>query len=254
MLRIDQLRGLWKRSLLARPGEPDDVTTRVDWLQGPSLFADLRASPDRPDFSNARRLRDLDRAQAGWLATQEGFAGSFIAVGDAFEWRRVIDYQPPSGQADAGRLFMEGEILVETGRDAPYLEHWRRDPARPVSPCFALRLRAVEDGRAGFVLRVGADFMFARDRLRPLAPGPSLARRIAEAPDLQSAQDLVDCEISLGAIAGPDWRILRSSLPFREGEPFGLDRSGDDSSAETTELAPDGAAIRRRWSVVSRET
>lgn len=252
-MRIDELRGLWKRSLLARPGEPDDVTTLVDWLQGPSLFADLRSPSDRPDFSNVRRLRDLDRARIDWLATQEGFAGCLVAVGDAVEWRRVIDYQPPSEQADAGRLSMEGDVLVEVGRDAPYLEHWRRDAARALSPCFALRLVAVDDGRAGFVVRVGPDFMFARDRLNPVAPGPSLEAHVAEAPDLVVAQDLVDCEISLGVLDGSDWRIVRSTLPFREGEPFELQLSEDGSTAETAERAPDGAGIRRRWSLVAKE-
>ncbi|HYP64320.1 MAG TPA: hypothetical protein VEQ16_10540, partial [Acidocella sp.] len=75
-LEVAALGGLWRRTLL-RTAEGDDTRTDVFWLQGPSLFVDLRQPPDRPDFSHVQGLDDLRREDCQWLARQQGFAGIF---------------------------------------------------------------------------------------------------------------------------------------------------------------------------------
>jgi len=217
-LTVAALAGLWKRTLLCTPGL-EDTTTRVAWLQGPSLFVDLRQPFDRPDFTHARALDNLSHEDCLWLARQQGFAGVFAEQDGVFWWHREIDLQPQAAQPDAGTLFWEGKTLVETGHFANYLEHWQRPPNCPATPSCAMRLRRRADGRAAILARAGEVFMVARARAVPLS-GQCLADAVAAAP-LALARELVDCEISLGEAA--TWRITRSSLPFREGAVFSLD-------------------------------
>ncbi len=229
ILDVSTLTGCWTRSLLVQPGGSRDETTSVAWLQGPSLYIDLRQPAGRPDFSHIRSLTDLTAADCAWLATQQGFAGVLRQDGAFFEWVRALDYQPPAGP-DAGRLFWQGGVLVETGRYADYLEHWHRDEALPRLPCAAAQLSAAQDGRCGMLIRLGDDFMLARGR-QPDLPltGTTLAECIAGAATLQAAQALVNCEISQGRIRDEVWRITRSTLPFRENAIVTVDFAADET-------------------------
>jgi hypothetical protein len=221
LIDVSSLNGLWTRSLLVQPDGSRDTATSVAWLQGPSLYIDLRQPAGRPDFSHITSLADLTPADCAWLATQQGFAGTLRQDGAFFEWVRELDFQPPAGP-DAGRLFWQGGILVETGRYADYLEHWHRAPTL-LSPGGALRLLG-PDGRPAMLVRTGGDFMFARARHPDmLLTGISLPECIAGAATLQAAQALLDCEISQGRITNGFWRITRSTLPFREGAILAAD-------------------------------
>jgi hypothetical protein len=214
--------GLWTRSLIILPDGTRDETSAVTWLQGPALYADLRVPAGRPDF-HAADLGALSFADCQWLATQHGFAGLLSAQDGVFSWHREIDFQPPAPLPDAGRLFWEGGVLVETGHHAAYREHWHRSPDAPARPAGALRLQACDDGRAAILVRAGAWFMFARARGAALLSGRDLAGCVAAA-SLAEAQALVDCELSLGEAAA--WRIARSTLPFREGAALAPRRLG----------------------------
>jgi hypothetical protein len=75
MITMDALPGLWRRSLLAWADGRRDTTTRVHWLQGPSLYADLRQPEARPSFAGVTGFDDLDTTQIAWMARQEAFAG-----------------------------------------------------------------------------------------------------------------------------------------------------------------------------------
>ncbi|MDD2704667.1 MAG: hypothetical protein PHU07_04950 [Acidocella sp.] len=229
MLSVGDLAGLWTRSLLVLPDGTRDTATEVVWLQGPGGYADLRQAPGQPDFSHVRCLDDLTAADCAWLATQQGFAGTLSCADGYFEWGREIDYQPPAAQPDSGRLFWQGDILVETGRYADYLERWHRDPACGVAPCGEVALVSPGDGRPMRLVRTGDCFMFACGRAETRFVAPTLAECVAGAADLATARALLDCEISFGRIAGGAWRILRSTLPFRVGavlDPAGMGTLG----------------------------
>src|SRR5580700_5540438 len=116
--------GMWRRSLIIQADGVRDTTSQVRWLQARTLFVDLRQGAALPDFLQLRCLDDLSFPDLLQLARQEGFAGRLGFEGDCFEWRRLIDFQPRSLRADAGRLWWEDEILVEAGRDEAYVEHW----------------------------------------------------------------------------------------------------------------------------------
>jgi len=240
---MTHLSGLWQRLLLARPGEPVDTLTRVDWLQGPVLYIDLRQPPALARKIAARCLAELTLEEAHHLATQEGFAGRFELRGDLAEWHREIDFRPcPLG--DRGRLEQHGELLVEHGVEAAYVEHWQREPADRGVPSGSARFVSADDDRAVIVVRHGSRFAYARARAETLAPGV-LEARLAHATAAE-ARALVDCEISFGTVTPAGWRIDRSSLPWRVGatllEPGAILAGGALTVADT---APGGQPVAR---------
>jgi hypothetical protein len=250
---LSDITGLWHRSLIAWPDGRTDTTTFVRWMQSPSLFVDLRQPTGRPSFEDAGCLRQLGRAHVEWLALQEGFAGEIRFDGQFIEWQREIDLQPMSAFADVGRFWFEGDMMVEEGRDVPYIEHWHRQLPSPQS-CNGIGLYEERSGRGGIIVRVGDRFMYARARAFDLPSGLDLRQHIRTVPALHEAQDLIDCEISSGQIGADGWRIEHSSLPFKEGQmlkPIGLQSASD--SLETADLAPDGTPITRQWMITRRQ-
>jgi hypothetical protein len=215
---VAALQGLWRRSLITWPGRPSDTTTTVRWLQGPRAYIDLRQPTPAPDFSHVRSLEDLTFEDCAWLARQEGFAGHLRFDGRHFEWIREIDFQPPATSADAGSLRWEGDVLIETGRDADYIEHWHRDPTAATTPVSYAEWCGTPGGPPATLLRVGPNFMLARKRTARLESGyRTLTENLNAAPDLKRAQQLIDCEISFGVVEDSGWRITASTLPYRIG-------------------------------------
>jgi hypothetical protein len=221
MQAVSDLAGLWTRSLLRRVDGTEDTTTSVRWLQGERAFIDLRQPATLSSFAHIKSLEDLTTEDCLALATQQGFAGHLAFDGAYFEWHRAIDYQPRSAAADAGALWWEGEILIEQGRDEPYIEHWHRDPAIPATPSLALSLSCPATGAPACFLRVGPFFMFARDRAVTPPPGTRLADGVAGAADIKAARALIDCEISFGHVE-TGYQIIASTLPHRVGTALDL--------------------------------
>ena len=253
-MHVAELTGLWRRSLLAWPDGTSDTTTQVHWLQGLRMYADLRQPAAKPDLSHARGLEDLSVADCAWLATQKGFAGHLDFDGRHFEWTRRIDFQPPSPVADAGSLEWQAEILVERGRDSDYVEHWQR-AAAAAEPCGAVFLHEVGTQTKALLLRVGAAFMFARDRRVPLPAGRTLSDLVAAAP-AGLARSLVDCEISFGQVVREGFRIIESTLPYRVGRVLGQRVRHDTvTTADAVGNAADAGsnATTREWQIIDRE-
>tara|TARA_R110000824_G_scaffold118960_2_gene271614 strand:- start:241033 stop:241854 length:822 start_codon:yes stop_codon:yes gene_type:complete len=250
---FDQLTGLWRRSLIAWPDGREDRETWVNWMQGQGIYIDLRQPVAKPDFHDVMGLRQLSQAQVEWIAEQEGFAGVLHFDGTYYEWRREIDFQPQAIYSDEGKLWFENEMMIEEGRDIPYIEHWHAEPIGR-HPLCALRLEGREDGERGFLLRVGSLFMYARGRKSTLPEGQHLRDLVAQAPDLQSAQDLIDCEISQGAITSAGWIIQRSTLPYRDAqklEPELVSRTGNGLTICDT--ASNGRLMERCWDIIDVE-
>lgn len=236
--------GLWRRLLLSRPGEPVDTLTRVDWLQGPVFYVDLRQPVGAGRAVKARCLAGLTLAEAQALAVQEGFAGHLRLEGNTAEWLRTIDFRP-SPLGDRGRLEPHGELLIEHGIEAHYIEHWQREPAPPQAAAGAALFQSEADDLPVILVRHGQRFGYARARRAVLRPGESLPGRLAQA-GLDEARALVDCEISLGTITPAGWRIERSSLPWREGALL-LEPGAEIAAARlvVADLTPDGQPWQR---------
>lgn len=254
---LSDLQGLWQRSLIAWPDGRRDTTTRVYWLQGARACIDLRQPAG---ICGMHALDELSYDQCRQLAQQQGFAGRLDFDGSHYQWAHSIDFQPSAASADAGTLHWDGELLVETGRDLAYVEHWQRQPAARTLPAAAVALRDADDNTAAALLRVGAHFMFARDRASRAGgnsaasghgAGHSLADCVAGAATLQQARALVDCEISFGNVGASGFRISASTLPWRIGSA--LEPQLLHGRMTTMERAPNGAAFRRGWQIIGSE-
>lgn len=265
---LRDLRGLWRRLSIRYPDGSTDTTTRVAWLQGETAFIDLRQPADLGDCCAAHCRSSLSALDCAELARQQGFAGTLAFDGAHFEWTRVIDYQPKARTADAGSLVWRGDLLIEQGRDVAYVEHWRRDdgasaaaaaigdPAAAIggeaaAPTGALRLRGAGSGTRGALLRVGAHFMYARDRAVAVPEGRSLADCVADAACVGDARELVDCEISFGTVSAHGLRITASTLPYRVGDIVSAEF--EEHRATTSDRSSDGAAVTRAWEIVGIE-
>lgn len=253
MPTTDELRGLWRRTMYRRRWRRRERDIAAFWLQGPRLFADLRQPAGRPDFTGVRGLRQLRDDHIDWIARQHGFAGSLVVEGGIAEWRRAVDFQPGDGVDDRARIRLNGATLREDGTEARYRETWRRDRP-PAAPCWGLRLSDGETGRAAFLIRAGADFMFARARFAPLHGAGGLAARVAATSCLAARQDLVDCEISLGRVEADTgvWRIARSTLPYREGAALTIASAGENA-LRLGDADTDGAPVTRLWRIVEAD-
>jgi len=248
---LSRLCGLWRRSIIIRPDGTTDATTSVRWLQGPTAYVDLRQPAAHPDFSGVRALTELSWEDCVRLAGQEGFAGRLVCDGGWFEWQRCIDFQPRSGQADSGSLTWELDVLVERGREIAYVEHWHRDSHPTAAPVYALTLRDVRGSRNALLVRVGPVFMFARDRNVVPRAAQTLSDCVIQAPSVERARDLIDCEISFGAVEAETFRITASTLPYRVGDNLGPRYA--EGGVTTHDRAPDGDAIGQRWEITSYE-
>lgn len=210
--------GVWQRTLLTTTAGLRDSSTQVYWLQTARLFADLRIPQPTPQ-SPAERAR------------QAGFAGVTEVTGDRCQWHRAIDFRPPSGVADIGRMrFDSAERLVEDGLDGSYHEVWERLP-ESLGRNWGTWLRGA-DGRQGCLLLAGDCFLFAAGRAQSPAPGADLAELAARDPRW------LDFELSFGRHrrGQAPWRIELSSLPARVGQA--LLPAHCDADQPATLLAP----------------
>lgn len=214
----DRYEGVWERLLLSLPGEAVDTLTRVSWIQAPHYYVDLRQPRGLRGKVRATCLAELRMDEAHLLSGQQGFAGTFALQGQEATWLRGIDYQPPGELGDRGRLEVEGDLLIEHGIEADYIEYWQRDAAGADGGAVSMGARfvSVDDGCPVIMVRHGAQFGYARARGRTVGRNIDLARMVGQA-DMAAARDLLDCEIAVGRVTPEGWLIDRSTLPWREG-------------------------------------
>jgi hypothetical protein len=215
----------WQRLYaLDNNGQPD-ASVNVRNIQTPTLFGDVRIPKNRPAFPNAKSLADLTDAELATLYPQEGFSGHTTVDGYITTWHHEIDYQPPDGTVDIGRLqFTGGRSMFEYGVQASYTEHWW-NLASGDGACFGARVLKRQPGatnRIWEILSVNGDhFIYARNRAKDLPMANSLGDLI-KSTNASRADILayLDCEVSHGFVEGGSqpWEIQFSTLPFRTGQ------------------------------------
>lgn len=241
----DAYEGVWERLLLSLPGQPVDTLTAVSWIQGPRYFVDLRQPHWLRGKTTAACLAELQMEDVHALACQQGFAGTFELSGDLATWVREIDFQPPSGLGDRGRLEADGELLIEHGVEADYIEYWQREAARARYPGIGARFVSVDDACPVILVRHGSRFGYARARAHAMDHDADLAALLEHA-DLATARALLDCEIALGQVTSEGWRIERSTLPWREGALLlGADAALEDKRLTVMDTDTEGRAFAR---------
>lgn len=253
-ITIPSLVGLWTRSLIEWDDGQRDESTKVFWLQGKNYFIDLRQPASLPCFPDKQCRDDLTHQDCLALSRQEGFAGHLQTHGDAYEWVRVIDYQPAQSIADAGFLHWRDTTLIERGRDLPYTEYWHREKGFTSSIPLHLQLEYPANGCRAAFLMIGRDFMFARDRSLSVPADMTLHEAVSQASNEEHARQLIDCEISFGKIAeaGGPLIIHNSTLPWKTGTSFQFDLS-DETIVTIPDIAPNGKNLTRRWHRVHTE-
>jgi hypothetical protein len=225
------LSGAWERLYVRDDGGPPDRSVNVRNIQTPTLFGDCRIPKDRPRYPKAHSLRDLSDAELATLYPQEGFSGFTTVEGYVTTWHHEIDYQPPDGSVDIGRIELAGgRNMYEHGVQASYLEHWwyLESGGEDFFGVKVLRRRPEGTTRVHEILSVAGDhFIYARNRPVDLPMAPSLAELI-ESTDAgrDKVLEYLDCEVSHGFVLGGrrPWEIQFSTFPFREGEPLDFAR------------------------------
>ena len=241
------LLGGWTREWIRRGGTESNPR-EVHYVQVPKFFADVRIPVDRKAPPNARSFDDLTDAELRDLARAQAFTGWTGVDGLTSTWHHDIDFEPPDGSPDIGRVerVADGHIL-EHGMDGSYTESWRRTSAAD-GPFLAIRVQ--QEIRVDRVLLVAGDqFLYVRNRTAALPASPSLAQLIDETPDRATRVRYLDCEFSFGRThgGGVPWEIQRSTLPWREGTHLDF---VDGIVLLQGRLKPAvGSRVRGEWSV-----
>ncbi|WP_052070309.1 hypothetical protein [Streptacidiphilus albus] len=254
-LVIAELGGVWRRTLVREADGSTDRTTAVTWVQGPSLFGDLRRPARLDEAVGSGCLADLDRPQLLALCEQKAFAGTLEADDSVFSWVRRIDLHPPTAAPDAGTLRWERSaragqdaLLVEEGVHEDYLEHWAPVLRVPDALAAAALLEDPQEGCTGVLVRAGSWFCYARDRPVPLpASAVSLAEQVAGCAGRAQAVALLDCEVSIGRVQAEHWEITRSTLPHRVGAVLRPVLSPSGDQLRIGDADPHGRDRARDW-------
>ena len=218
--------GVWRRTLLEQDGEVDS-SSFVLWLQTEQYHADLRIPASRPTFNAINRLEDCSLDQLAWLATQQGFSGITQVDGNIATWLRDQDFQPSNEHRDIGEMKLEtGDILIETGVEANYLERWEKVPNShlnlSVKQAFGVNRH---DNKVPARLFIANNlFAYVRSRDVQIPTAKSLVAAINHfQPSKTELLDWLDFEISFGEIMDVSHGyITNSTLPFREGKHIKL--------------------------------
>jgi hypothetical protein len=215
--------GVWQRRLLRTP-TMEDTTTTVFWLQTHHWHADIRIPADRPDCRGRSALAELSRDELLGLARQQGFAGPTRVEGDICHWDRKVDFQPPSGHADFGRMTFEtSERCLEHGIDREYFDIWER---LPESRGDSYAVTCPGAGHTRWLFRAGNFVMRVKPRAEALPQAASLAVLAADVDDARLRRWL-DFELSFGRVdAEGRWHITHSTWPWLEGRVETLDLTG----------------------------
>ena len=178
-------------------------------------------------------------------------------------WKRIIDYQPPSGGLDIGVCAAEqpmnlddGSVgLRETGNDASYAEGWYRLPQTHEGPFMALELEDDHSTR-GFWVRAGSYFSYTVGRPRDVSAsilsdcvGQSLEQAATTVTDGSFSSPL-DLALSYVCVTGKvmengDYMIQNSLNPELVGCLLVKGHGGDDDSSSNDGRTPCCSTLRK---------
>ncbi len=251
-----RLRGLWRRDWMRFADGTSNTTLRVFYMQGPTLFADLRLPPGQKRFPEGATLDGLSAANLRALMGRRGFTGHTTMTGNRVTWHRHFDYQQGRGAAvelDVGVCRFNGSEMIEAEPGGAYVEQWQRvyDGA---GRYLTLRCEAGPGAPERILVVCGDRFMIARDRVSTLPRGKYLADLAGELETAALAPYL-DCELAYGRRTGRGgaWRIGLSTIPAREGalafDPGALCYNRELDTVDEEFVARPGVALRR-WQIV----
>lgn len=220
----DAYLGVWKRKLLRTP-DIEDTASSVYWLQTSLWHGDIRIPVYRPPCTGKRSLAQCSREELLDLSAQQGFAGITLVEQDTCRWLRRVDFQPPSGFNDVGRIaFTTPDLMLEYGVEQDYFEIWERLPDSVGREHVSVQFQDGDNPGAArpisVLLATGNYFIHVRPRRMVLPQADSLSSLTGDDQSLRAA---LDFEISFGARDGApeSWVIQHSTFPWREGTRLG---------------------------------
>ena len=224
--------GCWRRTWIELSDGSIDDSSRVVWLQTPSLMVDVRIAADRPHLAGRTGLGDCTFDELRAIAASDASSGYTecgpVAV-DADGLRTAtatwhtrghgVNFQPVSAFPEPGLMSWsdDGSVMVERAPSGAYVEQWQlvlgsRDPL------------SVTDVGGRRVYRAGDVAVLVRDRSVDV---PRQARLLDLLDDHQHDRSMIeallDCEFSVAERNGSGWAITASTLPWREGEVLDVD-------------------------------
>ena len=213
--------GVWQRTLL-QSGSALDTTSLVLWMQTQHYHIDIRIPTAVFNMRKVNQLSDYTTDELHLLAQQQGFAGLTQVPDDICQWHREIDYQPKNDQRDIGKMaFKTPNLLIETGVDADYLEHWQR--LNETNEYFSSN-KITGKNRHGvevpaYLMRSGNHVAYARQRSVSLPKANSIIQAVnLYEPSIEMLCDWLDMEISFGMLVNEySWIIEYSTLPYKQG-------------------------------------
>ena len=143
---LESLVGVWTRRSIRWPDGREDHTTRVWWLQARPHYADIRIPADTT------------------IEAPQGFAGTLVNLNSSRSWNREIDYQPPTGKRDIGRLVFANNStkqMIEEGVEEPYVEVWEKIDDAGSTNGQALVLHLADPAERGILVALGEHFILA---------------------------------------------------------------------------------------------
>ena len=195
----DWTRGVWRRAFGRYPGR-EDKSTEVIWIQTPTLYADIRV-PALADSTPA--------------AGQEGFAGWLDVADQVCNWHRPVDLNPRPEGGDQGAMYLDGDVMVEVGLLANYMEEYHR--VDPAERCFAAsrgaftiadsKVRFAPDGPVEILVAAGPHVIHAR------RDGASALRygRLDE-PGTRVSYDMTVGDSTVFAMAQGAWTVWTKDM------------------------------------------
>jgi hypothetical protein len=212
--------GVWQR-ILFENAQQHDTSSLVLWMQSQHYHIDLRIPTQRGTLSQVTALAEYSEQELLQLASQQGFAGITQVSSNICQWQREMDFQPENGTRDIAKMAFDGlDTLLETGIDSDYLEIWKK-LADSHTPCqLQMSTGNCRDGSKvpAYLMQAGKWMAFARPRKVSVPNANSMLGAIAQhQPSREVLLDWLDMEISFGECLDEEhWRILHSSLPFKE--------------------------------------
>lgn len=220
MIDAKALEGHWRRNWIKAPGFYDD-TTRVDWLQAPDGYVDMRIPCDLPDLTGVRALSELDNRTLASLLRSEGFAGTINVVDAVCTWDRAINWHGTPQGADVGAMSWDADgHLIETGVYVDYAEEWAGLDMPPLR-----YRRLVSGGRQMHVCWSARCFLFGIGTPNAPATAPLIAAlQAGQRPVAQLEQHFLGL-FAMGEWEGDNGIIRSATSPTMVGQPFpGPDR------------------------------
>jgi hypothetical protein len=232
--------GCWERRSFRFPDGKEDTATRVIWLQTLSGAGDMRIPASRPQLGERMGFADCSRDELLKLAEQDCFCGFTLFDPEAkpfptASWPKaayLFRFQPVITFPEPGWIEWRnsGTCMIEKAPSGAYEEDWR---LQPESQSFAAHLTKRDAASITCLYIAGAHAIYARNRKENLPPDKTVLELAIEAQyERDRLEELLDCEFSYARRlqTGDDYKIVVSTLPWREGKSLGCDGIQDLTS------------------------